>query len=537
MALGTMLDCSRNAVPTVESAKKWIDLTSELGYDTLLLYTEDTYEVDDNPYFGYMRGRLTQEELKEIDRYALEKGQELIPCIQVLAHLGAIQRWPEYWPHFDAADILIVGEERVYELIESIFATIDKCFTSKTIHLGMDEAHLLGRGRYLDRYGEKDRYEIMLEHLQRICKIGEKYGFQFLMWSDMFFKPTAGTVVYDSEIEISETVKKQIPENVSLVYWEYYMEDQNAYDRMMKAHGRIKPGTWFAGGMVSWFGFAPHNRYSMRVHEAAIQSCRENHIENMFFCLWGDCGGECSRFALLPALVYTAELAKGNSDLEKIKEIFQEKIGISWEDFLLLDLPETQNDHAELFCNAEKYLFYNDYFTGLMDKQVTENANEEFAQCAMKLEKMCRQENWGYLFETQRALCEVLAVKADLGVRTRSAYQKQDREALRGLLSDYTEAERRLEAFHRIYQTQWMKENKPHGFDVQDIRIGGLLQRTKSCRERLEKYCDGKLQSIPELEEAQLDFFGSGNVRRQPDTVLTQWEYIASANAVTTAWT
>lgn len=51
-----MLDCSRNAVPSVDSLKKWIDITTDLGYNTLLLYTEDTYEVDGNPYFGYRRG-------------------------------------------------------------------------------------------------------------------------------------------------------------------------------------------------------------------------------------------------------------------------------------------------------------------------------------------------------------------------------------------------------------------------------------------------------------------------------------------------
>ena len=39
---GTMLDCSRNAVPNLHTLKKWVDLTASLGYNTLLLYTEDT---------------------------------------------------------------------------------------------------------------------------------------------------------------------------------------------------------------------------------------------------------------------------------------------------------------------------------------------------------------------------------------------------------------------------------------------------------------------------------------------------------------
>ena len=87
---GTMLDCSRNAVPNLHTLKKWVDLTASLGYNTLLLYTEDTYEVPDEPYFGYMRGRYTQAELRELDAYAKERGMTIMPCIQTLAHLYAI---------------------------------------------------------------------------------------------------------------------------------------------------------------------------------------------------------------------------------------------------------------------------------------------------------------------------------------------------------------------------------------------------------------------------------------------------------------
>ena len=71
---GTMVDCSRNAVMTLDTLKKWTDITASMGYNTLLLYIEDTYEVDDNPYFGYKRGKYSKSELCEIDSYAKEKG-------------------------------------------------------------------------------------------------------------------------------------------------------------------------------------------------------------------------------------------------------------------------------------------------------------------------------------------------------------------------------------------------------------------------------------------------------------------------------
>ena len=53
--LGVMVDCSRNAVMNVASVKKFAKLIRSMGYNTLMLYTEDTYEVDGQPYFGHFR--------------------------------------------------------------------------------------------------------------------------------------------------------------------------------------------------------------------------------------------------------------------------------------------------------------------------------------------------------------------------------------------------------------------------------------------------------------------------------------------------
>ena len=100
---------------------------SAMGYNALLLYTEDTYEVEGEPYFGYFRGRYTQAEIKEIDAYAKNKGIELIPCIQTLAHLGRLRAQDPYDPLFDCNDILLADDERVYALIDSIHVKKNKC--------------------------------------------------------------------------------------------------------------------------------------------------------------------------------------------------------------------------------------------------------------------------------------------------------------------------------------------------------------------------------------------------------------------------
>lgn len=51
-----------------------------------------------------------------------------------------------------------------------------------------------------------------------------------------------------------------------------------------------------------------------------------------------------------------------------------------------------------------------------------------------------------------------------------------------------------------------MSDNKPHGFDVQDQRLGGLIKRVKHQKDILNRYISDKFASIPELEEDILPF-------------------------------
>lgn len=529
---GTMLDCSRNAVMTVESVKNWMDIIADLGYNTLLLYTEDTYEVDENPYFGYMRGRYTQEELREIDAYAIEKGMEFIPCIQTLAHLNAIVRWPAYWDHVDAGDILLAGDETVYELIDKMFASLAKCITGRLVNIGMDEAHMIGRGKYYNLHGDCNRPQILLDHLKRVSEIGEKYGFRFLMWSDMFYRLVTGGK-YSADVKINDDIKKQIPDNVQLVYWNYWTKDKSRYDALLQSHKQMKEDIWFAGGLRMWSGFTPHNKYAMQTVQAALSSCQDQGIQDVYLTMWGDNGAECSKYAMLPSLFYASEVAKGNSDMTSIKAKFKEKYGISFDRFMLLDLPDTPNDSVGNLANADKYLLYNDCFMGLLDSTIAGTENEQYAACARKLALLKKDPKWGYLFATQQALCEVLSIKAELGVKTHKVYASGDKEALQNLISEYKLVQKKIKVFHKVYKKQWFAENKPHGFDVQDIRIGGLVSRVQSCRERLQDLYDGKISRIEELEEKQLDYFeNSEEFIHGHDYAYNYWHRMITVNII-----
>ncbi len=51
-----MVDCSRNAVCSVAYLKKLLIWMAFMGYDRLMLYTEDTYEMEGRPFFWFPAG-------------------------------------------------------------------------------------------------------------------------------------------------------------------------------------------------------------------------------------------------------------------------------------------------------------------------------------------------------------------------------------------------------------------------------------------------------------------------------------------------
>ena len=126
--LGVMIDMSRYAVMNVKALKEYLVLLKKMGYNSVMLYTEDTYEVEGEPFFGYMRGRYSVAEMKELDEFANNIGVELIPCIQTLAHLNQALRWGTI--PVDCIDIMLWDDERVYNLIDKMFSTLKKCFKS-----------------------------------------------------------------------------------------------------------------------------------------------------------------------------------------------------------------------------------------------------------------------------------------------------------------------------------------------------------------------------------------------------------------------
>ncbi len=273
---------------------------------------------------------------------------------------------------------------------------------------------------------------------------------------------------------------------------------------MMQNHAQLSKKTWFAGGSWSWMGFAPHNTFTLTSMIPAIDACKKNNVCNIFMTMWGDNGGECSHFAQLPSLFYIAQYAKGVTDESLIKSRFKKLIGIDYDDFMKLDLPNiiTGNEQTGKPKNPCKYMLFSDCFNGFLDYTVKEGGSQKYAEHAKQLHEVAgKSRKYGYLFDTLAKLCDALAIKYELGVKTRNAYNAKDKDGLCKLANeDYTQTIKLIDIFGKAFEKQWFYENKTSGFDVQDLRIGGLIRRLSACKRRLLNYADGKIDRIEELE-------------------------------------
>ena len=106
-----------------------------------------------NTYDGkeYGRGKwYTQEQIKEVIRYAAERGINIIPEIDLPGHmLAALTAYPELgctggpydvWGMWGVADdVLCAGKEEVMTFLEEVLAEVADLFPSEYIHIGGDE--------------------------------------------------------------------------------------------------------------------------------------------------------------------------------------------------------------------------------------------------------------------------------------------------------------------------------------------------------------------------------------------------------------
>ncbi len=500
---GIMLDMSRGGVMKVSKVKEYMEYMALFGLNTLLLYMEDVYEVGKYPYFGYLRGRYSQEELKEIDRYGNSLGIEVIPCIQTLGHFEQYNKWKESEDIRDTAGVLLAEDERTYAFIDELIRTVSECFTTRKIHIGMDEAWDLGTGNYLKRKGYKNGTELFCNHIERVAEITRKYGLSPMIWSDMYFRlASQDGDYYDCEADIPVSVKQKLPDGMSIVYWDYYHTDENIYEGMIRKHHKITDRIVFAGGIWCWNGFVPDVNFTMETTKAALAACKREGIQNIIGTVWEDDGCETDHSFSLPGAMLYGEASYCDAlSMERLNRISELLFHVSFTNFISLSEAAKPVEKSDLIV---KQILYADPLLNMLETEMAEESiQEKYRKLADKYFALAKQE--GYFdkyFEYIGAVCKLAYEKVKFSIQLKESYG--DKEKMKTIcLESLKNACKDLEEIH--YKL-WNESYKPQGFENIDSRYGGLMMRIKTAERRIREYIAGELETLEELDEKKLPF-------------------------------
>ena len=148
-------------------------------------------------------GYYTQEEIKEVVAYAAERHINVVPEIEMPAHVGsALAAYPEYsctggpftvppgsvWP---ITDIYCAGKEETFTFIEDILTEVMELFPSPYIHIGGDEADKTEwrKCQYcqarIRKEGLKDEAELQSYFVKRIERFLSSSGRHLIGWDEI----------------------------------------------------------------------------------------------------------------------------------------------------------------------------------------------------------------------------------------------------------------------------------------------------------------------------------------------------------------
>ena len=194
---------------------------------------------DGTPYGGY----YSQDEVRELVKYAAERYVTIIPEIELPGHaLAAIACYPELScgleDHYETATKwgifkqVYCPKEETFKFLEDVFDEVFELFPSELIHIGGDECPKASWKQcphcqaLIKKLGLKDEYELQSWFIQRMEKYINSKGRQIIGWDEILqggLAPNAKVMSWLGE-EGGIKSAQQHHEVVMAPYPKYYLD-------------------------------------------------------------------------------------------------------------------------------------------------------------------------------------------------------------------------------------------------------------------------------------------------------------------------
>lgn len=302
-------DIARGQVSTLDDFKKIIRTLAKYKMNTYQIYFEDAIEIKSYPDIGLNRGRVTQEEIKELVKYGEKYFVEIIPIFQTLGHWENLLIQPNYYhlADFPGAASFDVTNEKIYEFIEKCVAELSNLFPSKYFHAGLDESWDVGFGNSREITKQIGIAGVHANHYKRVNEIVKKYGKKMMMYGDI--------------IHHHPEIFEMLPKDIIVVDWRYGVND---YEPYVKKYKEYNQPFICSPSVTNYNRIFPHIVNSILNIKNFTQISYKYGAIGFINSNWGDNGGENFREFNWFGYLFGAECSWNpeNVNINKFKEKF-----------------------------------------------------------------------------------------------------------------------------------------------------------------------------------------------------------------------
>ncbi|MCX8170725.1 MAG: beta-N-acetylhexosaminidase [Candidatus Bathyarchaeota archaeon] len=437
---GYHLDIARGGVPRIETFKRMLRLLFLLKYNYFAIYFEDLFPWRSYPQIGAHRGRLSEEELREIIDYGSKLGIEVFPSLELSGHMENILSLPEFmkfseWHNSKEGCLDLSNDEArdfAYKLLEEAIGNFP---SAKYIHVGGDETWALGRGRSLNKTWIFEGPQLYEMHHKEIINRVLRSGKEPILWGDMI----SGMYLREEAGKWGEILKSDVWRRSLIANWDYSPCSKEYFRNKIRIFKDQGLKQIVCPGLSNWNRYYPNFDLAIENLRNFLSAAAEENIEGFLVTAWGDDGEECLFSFLDPLILAAMEFAEGQGSWEK------KWLAVSCENDKILESRVLFGKKE--FSDVIKHVIFKDYWYNRLSE-------DERKRILMEWKKMLEN--------------------------VKSVQLPKDLDFIRSLLAlgiKIIEGEAKVSDFitlSNIYMSLWLEERKPEGLERIIERFWGM---------------------------------------------------------------
>ena len=362
---GTMVDMSHGPLPTESEIKRQLDFLARWKANQYYLYSEASIELDGSPLLN-PEGRLSKDEVRRIIAYGRERHIDVIPNLELYAHLHDLFRVEKYsqlsdLPHgveFDPSN------PAVMPLLSNWINQLADLFPSPFVSIGFDETFQIEMA-VKQQGATASATRLFVKQLTDVTRLFQQRGKQVMAWADIMVR--------------YPDIVRELPHGLIAVAW-YYSADPN--DREYKhwlgpLMAKAVPH-FVQPGVTSWAQIAPDFDTSFENIDTFIAAGRKSNALGVINSIWADDGQVLLRMSL-PGMAYGAAAAWQPTPIDRA-HFFTDYARIFYPEDVSADvatalekLSQSETELQKVLGESTQFALWNDPFFPTYFKNLAPN--------------------------------------------------------------------------------------------------------------------------------------------------------------------